>query len=287
MSERALIMTDEEFHLFRDFVYAQSHIYCASAQRMLFEKKIRRNVETLALPSFQAYYDLLTRSPERARECARLLESIAVHETSFFRISGHFTGLTEFVFPQLSARPEKTPIHLWSVGCSTGEEPYSIIMTFLEYQEREAAGGGRDLAVFASDLSASAIAKAEQAAYFLRQLRKIPQPFLDKYFICHHDQYHLVDKVKQRVTFRVFNLVELPTFSRRMFDVIFCRNVLIYFSHQAQIELLDGLLNLLRVGGYLFLGDAESLHVFPDICKRVDLIELRNAVIYQKRGRGS
>ena len=120
-------------------------------------------------------------------------------------------------------------------------------------------GGGRDLAVFASDLSASAIAKAEHAAYFLRQLRKIPQPFLDKYFICHHDQYHLVDKVKQRVTFRVFNLVELPTFSRRMFDVIFCRNVLIYFNPQLQLKTFHLYHESLDRNGFLILGETEAL----------------------------
>ena len=257
---------------------------------MLFEKKLRARLDSLNLPSFQAYYELLTRSPEGAQERRNLLEAITVHETSFFRIQGHFTGLTDHVFPRLCAQPDPTPIQAWSAGCSTGEEAYSIAMTFLDYQDQQPPScAKRDLKILATDLSAAAIANAEQTTttYVHRQLRKIPQPFLDKYFICHHHQYHLVDKVKQMVTFRVFNLVELPTFSHRLFEVIFCRNVLIYFDYQAQLALLNGLLNRLRIGGYLFLGDAETLHMFPDFVKKVEFIELPNAVIYQKRGNAS
>ncbi len=138
--------------------------------------------------------------------------------------------------------------------------------------------------ILATDMSAAAIEYAQQAAYPLRKVHKIPQAFLDKYFICDHDSYFVVDALKQAITFRQFNLVSIAAAAQPIYDVIFCRNVLIYFDYDAQSSLLRKLLNMLRPGGFLCLGDTESVHTFPDVSQMLELHESHDALMYQKRG---
>ena len=277
-------MTDHDFGRFRELIYAHSHIYCADSQRLLFEKKLHARLGASGFDSAEQYYAFLTHpSDEAHRELARLLEQISVNETTFFRIPGHFAGLRERIFPCLFAQAASMPIRIWSAGCATGEEPYSIAMTLLEYVEQQQAAS-LSAKIFATDLSAAALAYAQQAAYPSRKVQKIPQALLDKYFICNHDFYHVVDAVKQLITFRQFNLVNMAASAYLKHDLIFCRNVLIYFDYAAQLAALRGMLHSLRPGGFLCLGDAESVHTFPEISVMLELHEIQDALIYQKRG---
>ena len=281
-------MTTKEFEQFRDLVYSQTHIFCVETQKPLLERKIRFRLEALNLSSFREYYKLLVNHREGKQELVRLIDLIAVHETSFFRIRGHFTGLAKRVFPdlinQLYARG--IPIEIWSAGCSTGEEPYSIVIVFLEMLLHQGlcASETRELRIIATDISPFVIEKAREGVYSQKQVRNVQQPLLDKYFSCYDHRYCMSTRVKKFVDFTVFNLAHLETISERKFDVIFCRNVLIYFDRRAQIKLLKGLINSLSKRGYLFLGDVESIYPFPEAVKKLDLIELGNAIIYQKRG---
>ena len=276
-------MTDHDFWQFRELIYAHSHIYCADSQRLRFEKKLHARLGASGFDTAEQYYAFLTRPSDDARqELARLLEQIRVNETAFFRIPGQFAGLRERVFPRLFAQAASTPIRIWSAGCATGEEPYSIAITLLDDVGQQAAS--RRVKILATDLSATALAYAQQAAYPSRKVRKIPQAFLDKYFICHHDFYHVVDAVKQLITFRQFNLVNMAASAYLKHDLIFCRNVLIYFDYAAQLAALRGMLHSLRPGGFLCLGDAESVHPFPEISGMLELHEIQDALIYQKQG---
>lgn len=277
-------MTDHDFLQFRELIYAHSHIYCADSQRLLFEKKLHARLGASGFDTAEQYYAFLTRpSDDARRELARLLEQIRVNETAFFRIPGQFAGLRERVFPRLFAQAASMPIRIWSAGCATGEEPYSIAITLLDFIEQQQAAS-RSVKILATDLSAAALAYAQQAAYPSRKVRKIPQAFLDKYFICDHDFYHVVDAVKQLITFRQFNLVNIAASAYPTHDLIFCRNVLIYFDYAAQLTALRGMLHALRPGGFLCLGDAESVHAFPEISIMLELHEIQDALIYQKRG---
>jgi len=289
-SQYTLKMTEEDFDKFRDLVYAETHIFCADSQKPLFERKIRLRIAALHLSSFQEYYTFITESKEKEQELTQLIDVIAVHETSFFRISGHFSGLETKVFPEiLQSRPsgkEESDIRVWSTGCSTGEEPYSIAITFLEVlsHRKLSASKTRGMMILATDISPSVIEKARRGVYSQTQGQKIQKPLLDKYFEYRNYQYYITQHVKNFVDFRVFNLIDLETSPAPEFDVIFCRNLLIYFDRAAQESLIAGLVNLLPKGGYLFLGDAESVHTFPESAKRLDFIESGNAIIYQKRG---
>ncbi len=281
--QQKLKMTDREFQQFREIVYTQTHIYCADTQRPLFERKIRIRLSALKMSSFQEYYRALTSSYDGKKEFTELINIIAVHETSFFRIRGHFTALTEYLFPDLMQQSGHSPLYIWSAGCSTGEEPFSIVITFLEFlARRQHSFSLRAIDILATDLSPLVIQKAQQGRYSAKQVEKIPQPFLDKYFARHDSQYYLISEVKKPVRFEVANLIHLNAFPKRYFHIIFCRNVLIYFDRRAQAMLVHALVEGLIKGGYLFLGDAESIHVFPEVTKKLNMLHLGNAIVYQK-----
>jgi chemotaxis protein methyltransferase CheR len=282
-------MTEKEFDKFRNLVYARTHIFCADSQKPLFERKIRLRVMALHLSSFQEYYHLITESTEGEQEFTRLIDVLAVHETSFFRIPGHFIGLETVVFPEFLQRPsekEESNIRIWSAGCSTGEEPYSIGVSFLEVLASCELGVSetRGMRLLATDVSPSVIETAREGIYSLNQVQKIRKPLLDKYFEYHNHQYYITQQVRSFVDFHVFNLITLETPPAPEFDVIFCRNLLIYFDRAAQERLLMGLASLLPEGGYLFLGDAEPMHMFSEAVRKFDFIESGNAIFYKKRG---
>ncbi len=288
-----LTMTRKEFTIFRDFVYSRTHIFCADTQKALFERKVRNRLLALHLPSFQEYYELLTSSVQGEYELHQFLDTIAVHETSFFRIQGHFSGLRDVIFPalfqQMHHHSSPSTIRVWSAGCSTGEEPYSIVIAFLELLASLPCplSPPKKLKVVATDMSPAAVEKAREGVYSPRQVQKLTQPLLDKYFSFQNNWYYIDQQVKDYITFKVFNLINLAHVPQYQYDMIFCRNVLIYFDRQAQAALLGRLIHLLPEGGYLFLGDAESIHLFPESAKHLEFIETGNAIIYQKRGEAS
>lgn len=278
-------MTLREFQQLRDLIYSQTYIFYADHQQALFERKVRPRIASLACSSFQEYYNVLTGPPEGKQEFVRLIENLAVHETSFFRISGHFSGLQHQIFPLLLQK-NHGQIRIWSAGCSTGEEPYSIVISFLETLTDQTMfmPDYSALRVIATDISPQAIRKAQEGKYSPKQVKKLQPALLDKYFIYHDNNYYIRDALKQCVKFSVVNLVEIESVFNVPFDIIFCRNVLIYFDRYAQAKLLSRFIEMLPYGGYLFLGDAESIHPFPEAAKHFEFVESGNAIIYQKRG---
>lgn len=282
---KTLTMTPREFEQFRALVYARTHIACPVSQQPLFERKIHTRLEALGLRSFQDYYAVLM-SPEFGEcECAHLIDVIAIHETSFFRIPGHFQGLQQQVFPAL-ARRRRSPLTIWSAGCASGEEAYSIAMTWLETLglDRDAEFSQTRLQIVATDVSQRMITMARAGRYDPQKVDKIPQAFLDKYFHYQDTHYYVAQPAKNLIRFEVFNLIDMRTPPVAGVDVLFCRNLLIYFDRAAQIRLLTELAQRLNADGYLLLGDAESLHPFPHIAACFDILESHNAIMYQKRG---
>lgn len=278
-------MTEAEFEDFRQLVYAHTHIHCPDAQKASFEKKLRSRLLALHIASFHDYAVYLRQSPEKEAELLRLIDAIAIHESSFFRIPGHFSGLEQRVLPELLHAPQTTEIVIWSAGCSTGEEPYSIAISVLETLARlRPLRSSPPIRILATDISPAVVEKARAGNYPAQKIQKIRQPLLDKYFKYHDDFYQVSQEVKNLVTFEVFNLIHIATPPAPTFALIFCRNLLIYFDRPAQRKLMLHLTHLLADGGFLFLGDAESLHPFPEIADAFDLIVSAGAIIYQKRG---
>lgn len=282
-------MTMQEFYQLRDLIYTHTYLFYTEIQKPLLERKIRSRLSMVSCSSFAHYYALLMDLHEGQQELRRLIDYLVVHETSFFRIIDHFNGLQHHVFPALltaSSGDRPSPIRVWSAGCATGEEPYSIAMTFWEMMSHRQLSPPfpRSLHVVATDISPPILDNAREGKYSQKQVKKVQQALLDKYFICHDHYYYIRKEIQQYVTFSVFNLVQVDTLPDLSFDIIFCRNVLIYFDRRAQAKLLTKFLQMLPEGGFLFLGETESIHTFPEAARHFEFVESGNALIYQKRG---
>jgi chemotaxis protein methyltransferase CheR len=251
------MLTGEEFTLFRNLIYQESGIFLAESRREFLEYRLRKRMQATGATSPYWYYRRLLQ--EREAELALLLELLTINETSFFRNQPQFDLLRETVLPALVARKARAAlprVRLWSAGCSSGEEPYSMAMTLLERLGRP---DGWELRVFASDLNLSVLAAARRGSYPAGKLLETVDPvYLHRYFTPRGGQFEVREAVRQLVVFDFHNLKHDN--GLRDLDVIFCRNVLIYFDEEEQRKVIDKFHRCLAPGGYLFLGHSESLH---------------------------
>jgi chemotaxis protein methyltransferase CheR len=281
----------KEFEKFRDLIYQHTSLFFTEKKKAFLESKLRQRVEALNLSSYEAYYQLLKEEKTSSKELSALIETLVIPETSFFRIRGHFLELERRIFPELLAQRsrenqslhlfQKPRMRIWSVACSTGEEPYSIAMSLLEVLQDPASW---DIEILATDISNSALAKARRGLYSKDKVKKVDPRYLSKYFKEQGEkEYKIAEVIQHWIRFQYLNLADVDKFPSASYDLIFCRNVLIYFDRKAQDLLMERVTNLLLPGGYLFLGDAEPLHTFPQIAKKFEFIEIEDAMIYRKK----
>jgi chemotaxis protein methyltransferase CheR len=251
----------KEFALFRDLIHRESGIYLSEAKKALVVGRLGRRLRELGLGSLEAYYRLLAEGDEEER--ARMLDCICTNETHFFREPRQFEFLVEQVFPEWEARaaagmPRR--IRAWSAACSTGEEPYSLAMTLLAHFP---PSSGWTLEILASDLSNRALDQARAGLWSVDKAREIPERYLKAFMLRGRGSQEGVMKagleIRSLVRFQRVNL-NLDRYPvSGPFDLVFCRNVLIYFDVASKARVVDRLLDQLAPGGYLFLGHAESL----------------------------
>jgi chemotaxis protein methyltransferase CheR len=207
--------------------------------------------------TYEEYYALLTTGgPAAQEERVRFIDAVSTNETFFFRGESHFDALRSVVLPDIFAR--SSAVRLWSAGCSTGEEPYSLCMAVMDAAEGRHWDGRVEIT--ATDISTGVIARAREGLYEGRTLALVPPAVLARYFQREDaGQWRVGARVRDRVSFSVHNLLADPP-PGRGFDIIFCRNVMIYFDRETQMRLVDGqFAPALARDGYLFIGHAESL----------------------------
>jgi chemotaxis protein methyltransferase CheR len=251
------LLSDHEFRLFRDLIYEECGVSLGVEKRTFLESRLRRRVDELGIRNGYEYYSLITTVEGRSQELPRLLDSLMICETSFFRNQPQFELLKEVVLPEIVAKKEKAGTRLlrvWSAGCSTGQEPYSAVMTLLDsIPDRESW----TIRVFASDLSFTALERAQCGLYRVDQLKGVDPGCVAKYFRQENGHYLMSEGVRKRVIFDYHNLKHDN--GLRGLDIVFCRNVMIYFDADEQRRLVNRFSNCLVPGGFLFLGHAESL----------------------------
>ena len=253
-------MSDEECHLFADFVRERFGLDVFEAQRDRVRFRLKERLEARAMTSFLEYYRFLVLSPHAAEELAFLAEALTNNETYFFRERYQLDWYFSDVLPRrLKDRPAGEPVRVLCAGCSSGEEAYSLAIVHYENQFRYF---GRPLEIHAIDLNPSRVRQAEQAEYEGLSFRATPPEAKEKYFgpTGRDGRLRLKAWLKAPVRFRVLNLMELgEAFPAGHFDAVFCRNVLIYFN-EATIQRAAVLFHrALKPGAPLFLGHAESL----------------------------
>ncbi len=257
---RAPELSDETFALFQQLILKEMGICMRASKKILVANRLRRRLGALKLPSYEQYYRFLTRSEHADEEIANFVGAISTNETYFYRGENQFAALREEVLPRLirSGGERAKRLSIWSAGSSSGEEPYTIYMVAEEALRALRWAG--ELGIVATDISREMIAAARQGEYSGRSFRAMPPRHIEAYFDdLGGGRFRIQERVKAHVRFQVHNLLRDDPPGER-FDLIFCRNVLIYFDRPTQTRLVDErLATVLAPDGYLFIGNSESL----------------------------
>jgi chemotaxis protein methyltransferase CheR len=258
---REFAFGEDDFRSLRDLIKNMTGITLSSSKSEMVYGRLSRRLRALNLKSFREYRLLLSK-PEGEQEVAEFVNALTTNLTAFFRESHHFDYLREHLLKPLAARPRRARI--WSAGCSTGEEPYSIAMTIVESQVTSTCG---DIKILATDLDSDVLERGRNGLYRDERLRGMPARNRDRFFRrvegAGEVHYAVDPELAAMITFRQLNLMhELPMSGP--LDAIFCRNVVIYFDKATQRQLFARFARLQRPGDLLFLGHSESLHNVSD-----------------------
>ncbi len=261
--------THEHFEFLREYIREHSGIALSDAKRQLVYTRLARRLRSLKLTGFDEYCDLIRRRDHK--ELVELVNAITTNLTGFFREPHHFDYLARVVLPDLMGRdPCNRRLRLWSAGCSTGEEAYSMAMVA---RESVPQGAGWDLKILATDIDSHVIARAQAGTYPEDRTDGIPAERLRRWFRrgarVNAGLVKVDAEVASLVTFKKLNLLE-PWPMAGPFDVIFCRNVVIYFDKPTQKTLFDRMADILVDRGYLFIGHSESLFKVSERFKLID-----------------
>ncbi len=281
LDDSRLTITDMEFRQLREFIHAHSGIALSDHKRALVCSRLSKRLRHHNIQHYSDYYRILTESDPEGVELVAMINSITTNKTDFFREPHHFRFLSEEVFPAYRNNPNRErPLRLWSAAASTGEEAYSLAMTALEAMP---SFNDRDIRILATDIDTNVLSRAETGIYTLEQAGQIPETLRRRYFLKGHGEHE--DRVmakpilKSLVAFRRLNLQEEPWPMHGPFDVILCRNVLIYFDKPTQLKLFQRMARMLKKDGYLMLGHSEAMYGLVDLFRPV------GHSIYQCRGK--
>ena len=287
-------LTDNELKLLQVLVYQECGLHFDERRAHFLQDRLLRRMRACQTPSFYSYYRLLT-SSEGKREMSVLLENLAIHETSFFRNKAQFDLFHKVIMEELLQRKQERrdcSLRVWSAGCSTGQEPYTIAMLMcdalsyyylrnpLPYEmptPKPLVPPPWKLEVLASDISYTALRTAQEGVYTDAQMEAVDFAYRLRYFDKVGDKYAVKKAVKDLVRFDFHNLK--TEFLPQRNDVIFCRNVMIYFDEPEQKRLVDKFYRCLNPEGYLFLGHAESLF---GISEKFRMVHRDNGTAYQR-----
>jgi chemotaxis protein methyltransferase CheR len=254
------MLTNQEFVLLKDFIYEKAGIYFAENKMYLLESRLSNRINELGLTSFEDYYYYLKYGGSKTeQELTNLYDLVTTNETSFYRNPPQLDAFKIIVQKNYLNGTRPDTIKIWSAGCSTGEEPYTLAIIMLELM----AQTGRQIpfVIYGTDISSKVLDSAKKAVFNNYSVRNTDKVILTKYFSENGGLYTLKDSVKKYVQLDFLNLMDAPSYRKfRQLDMVFCRNVLIYFDEKGKKKVIDNLYESLKPGGYLTIGHAESLH---------------------------
>lgn len=269
-----MALTKKEFALFQEYIYAHIGISLSEQKIYLVQARLAKRVKQLGLEGFTEYYHTLVNDAS-GKEFEYLCSLISTNVTSFFREGKQWDFWKANLGAMIAGKNNR--LRIWSAACSTGEEPYSIAMFLDENLPKTASF---DVKILATDVSPRVLKEAMNGVYGPKAIANLGQSYVSRYFERTDAQgsYRIKEGVKKNIAFRAFNLVtgDYGLFRGKQFDIIFCRNVMIYFDKPTQQKLVDRFFEMLCPGGYLFIGSSEAL---TDARKG---LKSRSASIYQK-----
>ncbi|MDR2397258.1 MAG: protein-glutamate O-methyltransferase CheR [Spirochaetaceae bacterium] len=269
---QAVLFTDTDFEQYRSLIYAESGIHFTPTNRSILESRLRERLREKGVDAPQTYFTMITRDKE---ELKVFLDSITTNLTQFFRNEAHFLTLEKFVVPELlniKKQSGSNILKIWSAGCSTGEEPYSIAMLLsdiLPYPWQ--------FEIVASDISLKCLMIAREGFYMDKPLEKLPSGYLPKYFDKVVGGYKVKPEIRTKVRFDYHNLKNDSLL--RNLDLVFCRNVIIYFDEAAQTSVIRRFWDSMAPKSFLFIGHSESLFGMDT---QFEFVKTQWATLYRK-----
>jgi len=266
-------LTEAVFRGLRDFIYERSGIFIPDTKKYFIENRLINRLRERNLKGYDEYLSFL-KFNGNGNELERLFDAVTTNETYFFREPQQLEVFANVIVTKVVEQKRAREVRLWSAACSTGEEPYTLVMMLKERHP------GLRLEVVSSDLSEAVLESARRGSYGSYSMRNVTEPYLTKYFRREGQSCVLDPAVRSAVRFVNINLVdERRVRSLRAMDVIFCRNVLIYFDDRAKQKVVSGLYDVLKPGGFLFIGSSESLH---SVTRAFRPVIIDKVVVYQK-----
>lgn len=259
-----------------DFLYARTGMQFGESKRYYIDRRVAERMAEQSLSSFTDYYALLRTTPDEAEQ---LINSFTINETYFYREEHQLACLSRSILPEIiRSRQPGDKIRIWSVPCSSGEEPYSIAIWLLE---NWALVDAYNVEIVGSDIDTAIVAEALEANYGRRAVMRLAPELIERYFSPAEDRrVRLIDDLRESVTFTPCNITDAASVARQArFDVIFCRNLLIYFDAAARVRCMQNLFNGLVPGGYMCLGHSESM---ARISERFITRRFPEAIVYQR-----
>lgn len=278
MINNVIPLSTEEFRLIRDLISEYCGIYFDDRLKFIVQLRLNNRLSTHKMKDFREYFRLLKYDKNKDEELQTIIDILTVNETYFFRGGTQIEVFRNEILPELKeTKKAEKRIRIWSAGCSTGEEPYTIAMCLLE--DKDFADW--DINVIGSDISQRVLKTARKGTYKQNSFRCTDGYFINAYFEKNENgDYSIKDRVRHLVNFSFLNLID--SYKVRLIgpvDIIFCRNVLMYFAPDARRIVAENLFDILKDGGYLFLGHSESL---MNITTKFKLRHLKADIVYQK-----
>ncbi|MBI4847886.1 MAG: protein-glutamate O-methyltransferase [Nitrospirae bacterium] len=277
-------LSDHDFTRLSDFIYNECGIKMPPVKKVMLESRLHKRLRALGLRTYREYCDYLFRPEGMQNELVHMIDVVTTNKTDFFREPKHFQYLTSIALPALMSKKctdSRRKLMVWSAGCSTGEEPYTLSMVLSEFAENYPKSGF-DFLILATDISTKVLEKAKNAIYSHDSADPVPGILRKKYLLRGRDRnqnlVRIVPGLREKVKFRRLNFLEGDFGMREPLDIIFCRNVLIYFDRPTQEKLLNKFCRHLSPGGYIFLGHSETLHNM-----NIPLVSV-STTIYRKPG---
>lgn len=271
-NELAKPMTAQEFVRLSEFIHTQCGIKMPHGKKIMLEARLQKRLKSVGAATFGEYCEYLFHSPNSQDELVQMINAVTTNKTDFFREPGHFPILTDTVLlPFIDPAPGSgSCFTIWSAGCSSGEEPYTLAMVLAEFA---ALHPGFRFSIVATDISTKVLEKAKLGIYDEERVAPVPLSIKQKYLMKSRDrskgQVRITPELRSLIRFERVNLMDEQYRRPELLDVVFCRNVIIYFERVNQEKLLGRLCNSLKPGGYLFLGHSETVHGFDLPLQRV------------------
>jgi chemotaxis protein methyltransferase CheR len=253
-------LSNTEFKYIADMLYERFGIYLSEQKRILVAGRLSKRVRQLGLDSFTLYFNYLS-SDRTGSELSELINRITTNHSFFFREKEHFDFLTKTILPGIDGKLKENPrypVRIWSAGCATGEEVYSIGMLLREYYGKRL--DAIDMGLLATDISLSALHDAGEGEYAKAKLNELPPVYTNTYFQKKGEEvFAIKEEIKKMVLFKRLNLMSDSFPLKGQFDAVFCRNVMIYFDQESRRKAVQTLFQYVKPGGYFFIGHSESL----------------------------